>query len=76
VVTPAQAKDSPTVVIVAASTKLNDLWLTRDYFPAMARTRRPEIQPEHLAAQLGGTVRIEPLPRLPRRLRRGVLGSA
>ena len=53
------------VVIVAASTRLNDLWLTSDYFPAMARTRRPEIQPEHLAAELGGSVRIEPLP-LPR----------
>lgn len=59
-----------TVVIVAASKKLNDLWLTSDYFPAMARTRRPEIQPEHLATQLGGTVRIEPLP-LPRDCRDG-----
>jgi hypothetical protein len=58
------------VVIVAASAKLNDLWLTRDYFPAMAKTRRPEIQPEYLAAQLGGHVRIEPLP-LPRDCRDG-----
>jgi hypothetical protein len=28
----------------------------------MARDRRPDIQPEVIAAQLGGTVSIEPLP--------------
>jgi len=50
------------VVIVAASDRLNQLWLTRDYFPAMVRARRPEIQPEHIAALLGGNVRIEPFP--------------
>jgi hypothetical protein len=48
------------VVIVAASERLNQLWLTRDYFPAMTRARRPEIQPERIAALLGGSVRIEP----------------
>jgi len=37
-------------VIVAASERLNQLWLTRDYFPAMTRARRPEIQPERIAA--------------------------
>ncbi len=50
------------VVIVAASDRLNQLWLTRDYFPAMVRARRPEIQPDHIAALLGGNVRIEPFP--------------
>jgi len=50
------------VVIVAASDRLNQLWLTRDYFPAMVRARRPEIQPARIAALLGGNVRIEPFP--------------
>lgn len=50
------------VVIVAASDRLNQLWLTRDYFPAMVRARRPEIQPGHIAALLGGNVRIVPFP--------------
>jgi SAM-dependent methyltransferase len=49
------------VVIVAASDQLNQLWLVRDYFPAIA-SQRPEIRPEHLAALLGGKVRIEPFP--------------
>ena len=31
------------------------------YLPAMA-CRRPEIQPGHIAALLGGNVRIEPFP--------------
>jgi SAM-dependent methyltransferase len=58
------------VVVLAASTATSDLWLTRDYFPAMARQRRPDIQPETIASQLAGAagrwrVRIEPLP-LPR----------
>jgi SAM-dependent methyltransferase len=60
------------VVLVTASERLNELWLIRDYFPAMA-WRRPEIQLEHLAARLGGTgsggtgssedssIRVEPL---------------
>ena len=51
------------VVIVAASTATSRLWLTSDYWPGMARDRRPEIQPEIIAARLGGNnVRIEPLP--------------
>jgi SAM-dependent methyltransferase len=49
------------VVIVTASSRLNQLWLIRDYFPAIG-WRRPEIQPDHIAALLGGNVRIEPLP--------------
>jgi SAM-dependent methyltransferase len=50
------------VVHAVVSTVMNDLWLTSDYWPGMARDRRPEIQPEVVAAQLGGHVRIEPLP--------------
>lgn len=53
------------IVIVAASTVTSRLWLTTDYWPGMARDRRPEIQPEIIAAKLGGNVHIEPLP-LPR----------
>ena len=53
------------IVIVAASTLTSRLWLTADYWPGMARDRRPEIQPEIIAAKLGGNVRIELLP-LPR----------
>ncbi|HEX4061896.1 MAG TPA: class I SAM-dependent methyltransferase [Streptosporangiaceae bacterium] len=50
------------VVIVAPSILLDRLWLTTDYFPAMTRGRRPEIQPEQIARALGENVRIEPLP--------------
>jgi hypothetical protein len=50
-----------TVVIVAPSVRLNELWLSSEYFPAMMRTRRPEIQPEVIAQALGGNTRIEPL---------------
>ncbi len=48
-------------VIVTASGRLNELWLIRDYFSAIA-LRRPEIQPGHIAALLGGNVRVEPFP--------------
>lgn len=50
------------IVIVAPSVLLNELWLTREYFPAMVGARRPEIQPGRIAAALGGDVRIEPFP--------------
>lgn len=53
------------VVIFSASVLTSRMWLTADYFPAMARQRRPEIQPERIAEHLGGDVRIEPVP-LPR----------
>jgi SAM-dependent methyltransferase len=53
------------IVIVTASSVTSQLWLTADYWPAMARDRRPELQPETIAVKLGGNVRIEPLP-LPR----------
>jgi SAM-dependent methyltransferase len=49
------------VVIVTASDRLNQLWLIRDYFPAIT-LRRPEIKPARIAALLGGNVRIEPFP--------------
>ena len=53
------------VVIVTPSVLLNQLWLTSDYFPAMARARRPEIQPGEIARALGGIVSIQsfPIPR-------------
>jgi len=65
------------IVILLASTLTSSMWLTRDYFPAMARQRRPDIQPEVIAGWLAGPdpghpgngsrwrVRIEPVP-LPR----------
>ena len=49
------------VVIVTASDRLNQLWLIRDYFPAMG-WRRPEIQPQHIAALLGCNVSTDPFP--------------
>jgi len=48
------------VVAVVASEQLAQLWLIRDYFPAIAKRLRPDIQPERLLALLGeGT--IDPL---------------
>lgn len=48
-------------ILVVGSTVLNEMWLTRDYFPGMSRARRPEIQPAKLAEYLGGQVRVEVL---------------
>jgi SAM-dependent methyltransferase len=48
-------------VVVTASTVINHLWLTADYWPGMAKDRRPDIAPEMIARKLGGVVRIEPL---------------
>ncbi len=53
------------VVIVTASKVMNDLWLTSDYWPAMARQRRDEIQPQAVINVLGLHARVEVLP-LPR----------
>lgn len=53
------------LIVAVAGTVMNQLWLTADYWPGMARDRRPDIQPEVIAAQLGGRVHSEPLP-LPR----------
>ena len=49
------------MVIVTPSVLLDELWLTSDYFPAMATARRPEIQPRRIAA-LDAASRILPLP--------------
>jgi SAM-dependent methyltransferase len=48
-------------VVVTASPVMNRLWLTADYWPGMAKDRRPDIAPEVVAHKLGGVVRIEPL---------------
>jgi SAM-dependent methyltransferase len=48
-------------VVVTASPVMNHLWLTADYWPGMAKDRRPDIAPEVIAHTLGGVVRIEPL---------------
>jgi len=53
------------LVIVTASTVMNDLWLTSDYWPGMARQRRADIQPQAVIDVLATDARIEPLP-LPR----------
>jgi SAM-dependent methyltransferase len=50
------------VVLAVDAARMDALWLTAEYFPAMADGRgRPAIQPEAVAATLGGTTRIEPL---------------
>jgi SAM-dependent methyltransferase len=50
------------VVVLTASLRMNDLWMTAEYFPAMAAQRtRAETQPEAIAEALGGTTRIVPL---------------
>ena len=49
------------VVIFCSSAVTSRMWLTADYFPAMARQRRPDIAPEQIAAQLEGEVHIEPV---------------
>lgn len=52
-----------TVVVVSSAVAISELWVTKDYFPAMAVLRnRSEIQPEAIAENLGGVVTIEPFP--------------
>ena len=53
------------VVIVTASKVMDNLWLTNDYWPGMARQRRDEIQPDAVIDVLGLLARVERLP-LPR----------
>ena len=65
------------IVLLLSSTLTSRMWLTSEYFPAMARHRRPDIQPGVIAGWLAGPgaghrgdrsrwrVRVEPLP-LPR----------
>ncbi len=51
------------VVIFCFSPRVtNSVWITTDYFPSMARLRRPDVEPEMLAKRLGGTTRIEVVP--------------
>jgi SAM-dependent methyltransferase len=52
---------APLVVVLTSSALTSSMWLTADYFPAMAAQRRPEIQPGQIAARLGGEVTIEPV---------------
>jgi SAM-dependent methyltransferase len=47
------------VILATLAERINELWLTADYFPGSARARRPDIQPGRIAAMLGGEVRIE-----------------
>jgi hypothetical protein len=49
------------VVLVLGTDRLNQLWLTRDYFPSMAQVRRPAAKLEALYDILGNEVRIDPL---------------
>ncbi len=49
------------VIMSTLARRTNQLWMTAEYFPGSARTRRPSIQPDRIAAMLGGDVRIEPV---------------
>ena len=49
------------VIFTTLADRINQLWLTSEYFPAMARVRRPGIQPARLAAMLGGEVTVRPV---------------
>jgi SAM-dependent methyltransferase len=49
------------VIMSTLARRTNELWLTAEYFPGSARARRPAIQPDRIAAMLGGDVRIEPV---------------
>jgi len=50
-----------TVLLTTDAERINELWLTTDYFPGSARARRPGIQPGRIAEALGGDVTIEPV---------------
>lgn len=49
------------VILSTSAARINQLWLTAEYFPGSARVRRPAIQPDRIAAALGGNVRVEPV---------------
>lgn len=49
------------VIMSTSAEQINRLWLTAEYFPGSARARRPDIQPERIAAVLGGDVQIRPV---------------
>jgi SAM-dependent methyltransferase len=50
------------VLVVAGSSATSDLWLTSDYWPGMARQRRPEGRAEAVAEILGRDAVVEPMP--------------
>jgi SAM-dependent methyltransferase len=50
------------VIVTAAAPVMNDLWLTSDYWPGMARQRRDDIQPNAVIDVLRTSARVEPLP--------------
>lgn len=50
------------VILTTAAARINELWLTAEYFPGSARVRRPDIQPDRIAAALGGSVTVETVP--------------
>lgn len=49
------------VIMSTLAERINQLWLTAEYFPGSARARSPDLQPDKIAAALGGSVRIVPL---------------
>ncbi len=49
------------VILSTSAERINQLWLTAEYFPGSARARRPDIQPDRIAAALGGNATIEPV---------------
>jgi len=49
------------VILSTAAIRINQLWLTAEYFPGSARVRRPDIQPERIAAVLGGNLTVQPV---------------
>lgn len=49
------------VILSTSAARINQLWLTAEYFPGSARARRADTQPDRIAAALGGNVRIEPV---------------
>jgi hypothetical protein len=49
------------VIFTTQADRINRLWLTSEYFPAMARARRRDIQPQRLADMLGGDVTVQPV---------------
>jgi SAM-dependent methyltransferase len=59
------------VVVVAGDADVIDrMWLTAEYFPGIAFAARREVQPQPIAACLGGRTEIRPL-RVPRACRDG-----
>ena len=49
------------VILTTLAERINQLWVTAEYFPGSARARRPDTQPDTIAAALGGRTRVVPL---------------